>query len=339
MSPLMSNLMLYTSKYSDSYHSFVVGNVNSRLKGQRSTFQASAVVCALLVSLSGLVAGEPFGNSSIPASAVGDGSDFVINAPWIVPAGYEQMVMSGESDFDIYTEPTATGGRSNDWYDMNTVNETRKHAGRYLYRTHEVRGNAERGGVVSVVDLVAGGAKILVEDPSYDALDGIIWTPWGTLLFAEEKTGGRFFEVILDPKDPSTALDVIDRPAVGRLAHEGIQIGADGAIYVVDEFSGEVRGYGGGVYKFVPVRRGDLSAGNLYALSVTGGPFGTGQGSWVGPIDPLDARNDGTLHGGTSYNRPEDLERIGNTLYVALTRGPRGGLVRNCLEDEFWQST
>jgi secreted PhoX family phosphatase len=209
---------------------------------------------------------------------------------------------------------------------MNTVNETGFQAGRYLYRTHEVRGVPE-GGAVSVVDLETGETKILAQDPSYDALDGIRWTPWGTILFAEEIPGGRLLEIVLDPQDPMKALDVIDRPEVGRLAHEGIDVGPDGAVYVVDEFRGQREGFGGGIYKFVPDRRGDLSSGDLFALKVDG-PGGIGQGEWVGPIDPANARVDGTAHGATGWNRPEDIEIIGDTLYVAVTEGTYAGGVQ-----------
>ena len=263
----------------------------------------------------------PFGFEPIS----GSGGPFNQGAPWVVPEGFTQYVVSGEGNLDIYTQPTQSGGRSNDWHDMNTVNETGKFAGRYMYRTHEVRGNSERGGTVSVVDLQNGVTTIIAEDPTYDALDGIEWTPWGTVLFAEEVTGGRLLEIVLEKNNPAQAAAVIDRPAVGRVAHEGIAVGPDGAVYVVDEFRGELEGFGGGIYKFVPSRRGDLSEGELFALSVSGGPFGTGQGEWVGPIDPLNARQAGTDAGGTGYNRPEDLEIIGNTLYVAVTEGPRDG--------------
>jgi sugar lactone lactonase YvrE len=266
----------------------------------------------------------PFGFEPIPGSAEGDGSDFDPAAPWIIPAGFEQYIVSDESDIDIYLDPTI-GSNSNDWHDMNTVNETGRHAGRYLYRTHEVRGNAERGGAVSVVDLLTGDHEVIAEDPTYDALDGIEWTPWGTILFAEETTGGRLLEIILDKENPMEAAAVVDRPAVGRLAHEGIAVGPDGSVYVVDEFRGELEAYGGGIYRFVPDRLGDLSSGNLYVLGVSGGPYGTGQGAWLGPIDPYSARVDGTSKGGTGYNRPEDVEIIGNTLYVAVTEGPRAG--------------
>jgi len=168
---------------------------------------------------------------------------------------------------------------------MNTVNETGKDAGRYLYRTHEVRGVPE-GGAVSVVDLETGETRILAQDLSWTALDGIRWTPWGTIVFAEETAGGRLLEIILDPNDPMTVMEVIGRPAVGRLAHEGIDLDANGNVYVVDEHRGRSSGCsgvvpcGGGVYKFVPETYGDLSSGSLYVLGIEAGARrdNTGQG-------------------------------------------------------------
>ncbi|MGB5538497.1 MAG: alkaline phosphatase PhoX, partial [Gammaproteobacteria bacterium] len=194
-------------------------------------------------------------------------------------------------------------------------------------RTHEVRGQPE-GGAVSVVDLKTGETKILAQDNTYDALDGIRWTPWGSVLFAEEVDGGRLFEIFLDKNDLMTASAVVDRPAVGRIAHEGIDVDQDGNVYVVDEHRGRTSGCsgvvpcGGGIYKFVPDTYGDLSSGSLFALAVDGRD-GVGQGAWVGPIDPLTAREAGTAAGGQSYQRPEDVEIIGDTLYVAITEGPR----------------
>lgn len=52
-------------------------------------------------------------------------------------------------------------------------------------------------------------------------------------VIAEEKTGGRFFEIVLNEDQVSG--EVFDRPAVGRLAHEGIDIDTEGNIYVVDD--------------------------------------------------------------------------------------------------------
>lgn len=97
-----------------------------------------------------------------------------------LPKGFTQWLVSDETALNIYN------GGHNDWHDMNTVNETGMYAGRYLYRIHELRfpGSQPEGSFVSVVDLETGETKVLVQDPSYAALDGIRWTPWGTLLFA-----------------------------------------------------------------------------------------------------------------------------------------------------------
>jgi len=289
---------------------------------------SAALISALSVTVAGSYAvadsykseGKSyFAFKAIDSSANKD--DWNPAAPWKLPKGFTQSIVSDETALNIYDN-----GRD-DWHDMNTVNETGMDAGRYMYRTHEVRREPE-GGAVTVVDLETGDTKILTQDVSYVALDGIRWTPWGTVVFAEETAGGRFLEIILDPKDPTVAAEVIDRPAVGRLAHEGIDIDAAGNVYVVDEHRGRSSGCsgvvpcGGGVYKFVPDNYGDLSTGALYVLKVTG-PDGTGQGEWVGPIDAETARESGTAFGGQSYQRPEDLEIIDGVLYVAVTEGPR----------------
>ena len=71
------------------------------------------------------------------------------------------------------------GGTIDNW-DMQTVNETGAHAGRFLYRSHEVPTN----GMVSVTDLQTGVTSVLAQRVYWDRLDGIVWTPWQTLLAA-----------------------------------------------------------------------------------------------------------------------------------------------------------
>jgi len=290
---------------------------------------ASAITAALAFSVSAHAdhINNSFNFKPIKKSA--NAADWNASAPWKLPEGFTQTVVSDESDLNIYPQ-----GR-NDWHDMNVVNETGPSAGRYLYRTHEVRLGSDPvidaiGGSVSVTDLETGNTQLLAQDLGFTALDGIRWTPWGTVLFAEETEGGRLFEIVLND-DMMSAAEIIDRPYVGRLAHEGIDLDTDGNVYVVDEHRGRTSGCdlgqpcGGGIYKFVPHTYGDLSSGDLYVLGITSNSRrdNTGQGEWLGPIDAFDARRAGTMAGGVSYQRPEDLEIIDGKLYVAITEGPR----------------
>lgn len=279
------------------------------------------------------VVNGPMGFDPIAASAYGMQNDAdIATRPYVIPEGFTQSIVSDETDLNIYIE--------NDWNDMNTVNETRKDAGRFLYRTHEVRPNSVTdpansvridggsGGAVSVVDLKTGKAKEIVARADWEALDGIVWTPWHTILFAEEAgtaarpdpdhpaaTAGLLYELKLDRKDPTKADSVTVRPLVGALAHEGIEVDAEGNVYVIDE---DRRG---SVYKFVPDTYGDLSSGQLYALKVENGAK-TGAAEWVAlDMNQVQIRANVAARavGATEFCRPEDLERIADTLYVALT--------------------
>lgn len=269
----------------------------------------------------------------IPGSAYGMETDpGIATQPWVIPDGYHQLIVSDENDLDIYV--------GNDWNDMNTVNETGKHAGRYLYRTHEVRASSPTdpansvrndggsGGSVSVVDLKTGAAKEIAARADWEALDGLLWTPWRTLLFAEEvitsalpdpavpqATSGLVYEMKLDKQDPTKAESVTVRPLLGALSHEGIETDDEGNVYVIDEDRH------GSIYKFVPNNYGDLRSGQLYALKVDGGAK-TGSAQWVA-LDmtqvQISARVAAKAQGATEFCRPEDLERIKETLYAALT--------------------
>ena len=294
---------------------------------------ALAAAFAAQAQADSTVVNGPMGFDPIAGSAYGMQNDAdIATAPYVIPQGFTQSIVSDENDLNIYV--------ANDWYDMNTVNETRKHAGRYLYRTMEVRpesatdpDNSLRvdggsGGAVSVVDLQTGEAKEVVGRADWEALDGIVWTPWHTILFAEEAgttvrpdpdhpaaTAGLLYELKLDRKDLTKADSVTVRPMLGALAHEGIEIDAEGNVYVIDEDRH------GAVYKFVPDNYGDLSSGQLYALKVLNGAK-TGAAEWVA-LDmsqvQIKANVAARAVGATEFCRPEDLERIGDTLYVALT--------------------
>ena len=290
----------------------------------RTRIITGAAVCATAVALmpaaAGYAADGPMGFDPIDGTPYADATD-TWTEPFVIPEGYSQQMVADETVLDIY-------GGVDDLTDMNTVNETGIQAGRYLYRTHEVNGD----GALSVVDLKTGEAKVIAQDEGWRRLDGIRWTPWGTILFAEETTGGRLFEAFLDPKDPTTIVKVETRAEVGILRHEGIEALGDGTVFVIDELNG------GSIYKFEPTKRGDLSDGQLFALKLTGlddaaqawnpltADAKVGAFEWVAlDMDQvvIDADAAADAVAATEFGRPEDVEMIGSTLYVANTSEDR----------------
>jgi hypothetical protein len=225
--------------------------------------------------------------------------------PFLLPDGYAQNIIASQPQFP-------------DVPDMNTLNENGPQAGRFLYRTHEVGSN----GAVSVTDLWTSATSILAQRAEWGRLDGIVWTPWGSLLIAEERAGGLVYEI-----DPLTG-DAVARPAIGRKSHEGMRFDPQGNLYTISESN---PGY---IFKFVPDIPGDLSSGQTYALKIIT-PTGdrTGEAEWVELSQAqveTNADSAAAAVGATGYNRPEDVEvatstgnnRGGaNTLYVAVT-GP-----------------
>jgi sugar lactone lactonase YvrE len=239
--------------------------------------------------------------ASAPCTPGGNASQ-----PFVLPNGFSQTIIASEPQFP-------------DLPDMNTLNETGPNSGRFLYRTHETGSN----GAVTVTDLLSGVTSTLVQSPSYARLDGIVWTPWGTILFAEERTGGLVHEV-----DPATGV-AIPRPAIGRKSHEGMRFDPQGNLYTISET------FPGYIFKFTPDKRGDLSSGKSFALKIVS-PTGdrTGEAEWVeleqAQVE-VDANVAAAAAGATGYNRPEDVEiatstgnnRGGaNILYVAITGRP-----------------
>jgi hypothetical protein len=248
--------------------------------------------------------------------------------PFVLPAGYEQRILADEAtDF----QPVAgTGGNLPD---MLTLNETGSRAGRYLYRTHEVGSN----GAVTVYDRVTGVVTLVDQASHYEALDGIVWTPWHTLLFAEERIAASF----KDPRVPAAVGGLVYEwdprtqttrplPAIGPRSHEGLRFDPQGNLYGISESTPNGTTQSGAIYKFVPDRRGDLTSGQLYALKVLDASR-TGEAVWV-PLDRTQSQVNSDVAaieaGATGWARPEDIEintATGNVaggarvMYVAVT--------------------
>lgn len=311
--------------------------------------------------------------------------------PYLLPAGgsdgpqrYEQAVIFEETDPVTPQPPQGPGSTAEDLFDMNTQNEFGKDAGRYLYRTHEVGGapndadpQTPGGGQVTVTDLKTGETKNLAQRNDFERFDGIVWTPWGTILAAEETinqgfrdpavpqaNGGLVYELFIDLDDPSrldpsreritpgdgTTDSVQDgiraRPALGAKSHEGLRFDKRGYLYGIAESGGETQadplapvasgGVSGGIFRFVPDRKGDLSSGQLSAYDSPNGKDGAGQ--WL-PLDrgavQVDADRHAAALGVNRYQRPEDVEtgestgvdrnNGGHTLYVAITSDGNDG--------------
>ena len=255
----------------------------------------------------------PFTPLAASAACVAGGKSEQI----VLPTGFAQTVVARE------------GPGYADNADMHTLNETGIQKGRFLYRTHELGTNA----AVSVTDLETGESRILAQRADWERFDGIVWTPWGTILAAEEvnpsvlkdptlpqSVGGHVYEI-----DPTTGAATV-RPAVGARAHEGLRFDKQGNLYGISEAS---PGY---IFKFVPDHKNDLSAGQLYALKIVQDQGDrTGFASWVA-LDRnavvINSDAEATAKGATGYARPEDIEigtssgndQSGNDmLYAAIT--------------------
>lgn len=257
-----------------------------------------------------------------------------------LPAGFTQTVIARQSQI------ATTNAEVN--FDMLTLNETGPQSGRYLYRTHEVGEWA----ALSFTDLWTGANTLVAERQDWEAFDGLVWTPHGTILMAEERINASF----ADPDYPDIERGLIYEyfpqtgivealPELGARSHEGLRFDPQGNLYGISESRGILNagdpGESGAIFKFVPDRRGDLSSGRLYALKVLSGR--TGPAVWVPlTLDPVTFDSDAAAQavGATGWDRPEDIAIATSTgnnrggqhvLYVAVTehspQSPNNGLV------------
>ena len=196
-----------------------------------------------------------------------------------------------------------TSPNSGNW-DMITVNETGPHKGRYLFTVFETGSSG-----VQRMDVATRETETIWQTLTvggHVSFDACYWTPWGTLITAEESwqsvpTGstspyGRLFE-FRNPLDapgirvPLTAFsnddaDFVHRNVIPRVSHEGVQFDKAGNMYFIDELNG------GSLYKYTPNaswgeimsgRAQYFAAGQTFVLRVGDGntPNATGPYTWV----------------------------------------------------------
>jgi hypothetical protein len=195
------------------------------------------------------------------------------------------------------------------------------------------QGPAQAG--VQRIDLATGAAATIVTGTQ--SCDPLHVTPWGTVIFGEETSTGHVYELV-DPLSVTNATlnrvtgvastdKIVQRPALGSVAFEGIGTLPNGVTYYGDELAPSNGTPGGAYYRFVPTHPfagggpitsladSPYAAGSISALRIgqgsnTGQGMAQGVGTWQ-PITP-DAVT-GSLRSGanavhaTGFYRPEDL--------------------------------
>ena len=272
-------------------------------KRHRQVHSSLAFSCGVLLSGSAALAdGTQFSDFwALPASAGPTANE-------AAPITFGNPLFQQRSIADRLTAINAGKPDTGNW-DMNTVNETADGEesggkGRFLFTVYET---GQSG--VQRHDTTTGETDVIWISPAslgHVAFDACFWTPWGTLITAEEswetKAGGstspygRVFEFINPITAPGITGPVTAASNGGaifnhtnvipRVSHEGIQFDSDGNMYFIDELNG------GCLYKYTPAAKmanvkggkaGYFDAGQTFVLRVGDGntPNATGAYSWV----------------------------------------------------------
>lgn len=162
---------------------------------------------------------------------------------------------------DRTTQTSANKPNSGSW-DMITLNETGTNTGRYLFTVFETGSSG-----VQRHDLQTNTVETIWQSPSstsptnHVAFDASYWTPWGTLITAEESWStaaggstspyGRLFEFTNPTSAPgilnggnNASANFLHKNVIPRTSHEGLQFDQAGNMYFIDELNG------GNVYRY-----------------------------------------------------------------------------------------
>jgi hypothetical protein len=233
------------------------------------------------------------------------------------PITFGNASFNQRSIADRTTQLALNRPNSGSW-DMNTVNETGPHKGRFLFTVFETGHSG-----VQRHDLNSGLTETVWQSPTPGAhisFDASFWTPWGTFITAEESwvtapagsnsPYGRLFELknpleapgIILPLTPASnnGANFVHQNVIPRTSHEGIQFDKVGNMYFIDELNG------GSIYKYTSaaqfgrVKAGVddyFAAGQTFVLRVGDGltPNATGAFTWVPITDANGAGLTGTI--------------------------------------------
>jgi len=169
-------------------------------------------------------------------------------------------------------------------------------------------------------------------------------TPWGTIIVGEETTDGNLIEIINPLQTTGVsfnrvtgaatggvgAANIVTRPAVGRLAFEGIALYPNGVMYYGDE-NRPLNGTAGGAYfKFIPtvpwlggapitsLAQSPFASGRVFGLRLGkrsgntdyGQGSNTGLGTWIEVLNANNAllRTAAATLKLSGFYRPEDID-------------------------------
>jgi hypothetical protein len=266
----------------------------------------SSLPLTLLAAATSLAAQDAF---PLPASA-GNTTATQNTAPFVVPARMKQTLVT-----DRFTRQAAGLGPTLNNWDMFAFDAT----GRFLFVPCENFGAG--GGLFRFdtqtnthVEIWRGNgagannrnANPATFNPAIDdtvANDPCTLTPWNTIVFGEEATGGRFFEV-LNPLSPNGPFQIVWHAKIPAVAHEGMRFDDAGNMYFIDEDNS------GCIYKFVPTVPGNLADGQTFVLSIN---------AYAAHPNAVPTEN---FNSASNQQTP----RVGQATWVPLT-GPNGAQI------------
>lgn len=267
-----------------------------------------------------------------------------INSPWQAPAGITQSALTSMNEIEAAIDQSVVrapgAGTVASMWDMVAFDPT----GEFIFIPHET----PYGAGVSRYDIAADVNEVLFSGDNsgvrgadgtwandFGAFDPARFTPYGTVIAAEEWSGeGRVIEIQNPYADPADIV-ISEKNSFANVSHEGISFGLKNkdTVYYIDEDRS------GSIYKLV-ASDGSFDQGQTFVLVVEDfagdpsenynadanlGQVRTGPAVWVPITDakgsPLTAQdpfvNAATFRagriaadevGGTPYGRPEDTE-------------------------------
>ena len=300
--------------------------------------RAKLVTAGLLVAGTVLVANgtrfsdyTPLASSAGPVAVIDEDMPITFGNPDL-----EQRSIVARQDQLAANKPNSGN------FDMITVNETGPHKARYLFTVFETDDSG-----VQRHDLETGTTDTIWQTPApggHVAFDACYWTPWGTLITAEESWEtvaagstspyGRLFELknpitapgILNPvmASSNSGAEFIHQNVVPRTSHEGIQFDKAGNMYFIDELNG------GSVFKYTPAspfahviagQADYFAAGQTSVLRVGNGatPNATGAYTWV----PFTNKSGAALPGAITVTDVRGVTSVDarNTVNLAAFKG------------------